>query len=118
MFSLVGKSAKISCVESAFEGLVHHRRTADPDAVDFFGIEFAHLLENKLFIPTTGVNLLLRQSQVELKVQELLASTVLLQGFEHLQCNTLLSRWVGDIEDEFEFLKVKKLIRIVDDVMG
>jgi len=115
LFFLVGKSTEISCFESAFEGLVHHRRTADPDTVHFFGIEFAHLLENKLFIPTTRVDLLLRQSQVELEVNELLSFTVSLQGFKQLQCHTLLSRWEGDIEDELECLEVENLSRIVDD---
>lgn len=82
MFFLVVKVFKVSCFESAFEGLVHDRRAADPDAVDFFGVEFAHLLENKLLVPATRVDLLLGQSQDELKVQELLTEAVLLQGFE------------------------------------
>ena len=59
MFFLVGKSAEVSCSESTLKCLVHDRRAADPHAVYFFRVEFAHLLEDKLLIPTARVDLLL-----------------------------------------------------------
>ena len=84
--------------EDSIEGLVHDRRTANPDLLDVLEAELSDLLPDEVLVPPLRVDLFLRETQEQVEVAHLVSLAVGVEGFEELEGNGLVAPGKRDIE--------------------